>query len=239
MAKYNRGFFLNSKQLNILLIIICVVLALLLLLSKSAFDMYVKQHEMPATTSVKQEENFDWATAKVYKASFINTGSDLDFDHALDAVSLITGEDKYSMNVYHDKTFRDKKSNLYIATYKDISGVHQKSEFGEITVQAQAPELKPYLMSNSYCQTDSDCTGHSYYCSVGAGNQYQPVKIFGCESNGSVQGYTPEQLTEATKNCPVDEDIGPLYSANFTKAKCIDYSCVAQDMKITCRTATH
>ncbi|MBP7774799.1 hypothetical protein KA078_03340 [Candidatus Woesebacteria bacterium] len=142
-----------------------------------------------------------------------------------------------TLHIYHDDRFTisDSTNIFYLFAPTDATSLNSPHDTFIIQVISENPELEPYLSNPNYCQKDTDCVGEGYFCSVGAYNGYHEWAPFGCGYVTGVQGYSSEELKAATSKCPVSEFSGePSFSADFSTAKCLNNSCQAQDIKITC-----
>lgn len=142
-----------------------------------------------------------------------------------------------TLHIFHDKNFdiSGSRNTFYLFAPTDAASLNAPHDIFDIQIESENPELEPYLSNPNYCQADADCVDKYNFCNVGAYNGYHEWVTFGCGYITGVQGYTTEELKAATSKCPLSEFSGePSFSADFSTAKCIDNSCQAQDMKITC-----
>ncbi len=181
------------------------------------------------------DSNQDETNIKAYKMIIKNIGKK-SFSENLEVLdSLVMGR------ILYDSTFRDDNliNIVYVVTSLDFAALSHLSndDFG-VTSVIEVPDVKPYLIDSKYCRVDKDCINKNSFCSVGSYNQYQNYVhglMIECAGIANVDGYTDLQLKEKTKNCSVNEATKkPMFDAIFSRAKCLENRCVAQDIKISC-----
>jgi hypothetical protein len=166
-----------------------------------------------------------------------NKGGTADPTDLREAIQPMLGIPPETLHIFHDDTFNISASTntFYLFTPTDAAALITPHDTFSIQVESENPELKPYISNPNYCQKDADCVKKGNFCNVGAYNRYHEWAPFGCGYITGVQGYTTEELRAATSKCPLSEISGePSFSAHFSTAKCVNNSCQAQDMKVTC-----
>lgn len=72
-------------------------------------------------------------------------------------------------------------SNFYIVTTDEIKVSNAFSdEHVLVEINPVNTDLEPYLDSEEYCNTDSDCTITYMFCTTGAYNHFHQYAIYGC-----------------------------------------------------------